>query len=101
MSGRMSDRKGLTECASAAVAATTPHSRGPAVGPAPELGDSARRYALQHGYALTPIYTFGESETYATFPYLLKPRLWRRASTSPLPPARPRVRGLRRASLLS
>mmetsp|Transcript_23817 Transcript_23817/g.70687 ORF Transcript_23817/g.70687 Transcript_23817/m.70687 type:complete len:185 (+) Transcript_23817:3-557(+) len=34
------------------------------------------KYALQHGYALTPIYTFGESETYATFPYLLKPRLW-------------------------
>ena len=100
MSGRMSDRKGLTECASTAVAATMPHSRVLLVGPAPELGDSACRDALQHGYALTPIYTFGESETYATFPYLLKPRLWRRASSSPLPPARP-VRGLRPPSLLS
>ena len=34
------------------------------------------KYALQHGYALTPIYTFGESETYHTFTGLLPLRLW-------------------------
>ena len=34
------------------------------------------KYALQHGYALTPIYTFGESETYRTFTPLLHFRLW-------------------------
>eukprot|EP00967_Tisochrysis_lutea_P138802 scaffold251081_cov35-Tisochrysis_lutea.AAC.1 len=33
------------------------------------------KYALQHGYAITPIYTFGESETYHTFTGALKPRL--------------------------
>ena len=33
------------------------------------------KYALQHGYAVTPIYTFGESETYTTFTGLLKQRL--------------------------
>ena len=40
------------------------------------------RYALQHGYALTPVYTFGESRTYyalsgrLTDGYLLRARLW-------------------------
>lgn len=34
------------------------------------------KYALQHGYALTPIYTFGETRTYCTFTGLLKLRLW-------------------------
>lgn len=34
------------------------------------------KYALQHGYALTPIYSFGESQTYHTFTWLLKWRLW-------------------------
>jgi hypothetical protein len=33
------------------------------------------RYALQAGYALTPIYTFGESETYYSFTGFLKQRL--------------------------
>ena len=33
------------------------------------------KYALQHGYALTPVYTFGESETYTTFSWLLELRL--------------------------
>jgi 2-acylglycerol O-acyltransferase 2 len=33
------------------------------------------KYCLMHGYAITPVYTFGESDTYATFPYLLKARL--------------------------
>jgi len=33
------------------------------------------KYALQHGYRVTPIYTFGESETYHTFTGLLKERL--------------------------
>ncbi|KAJ8605216.1 hypothetical protein CTAYLR_000456 [Chrysophaeum taylorii] len=34
------------------------------------------KYALRHGYSLCPVYTFGESEAYWTFPYLIKPRLW-------------------------
>ena len=33
------------------------------------------KYALQHGYALTPIWSFGESETYYTFTGMLKGRL--------------------------
>jgi 2-acylglycerol O-acyltransferase 2 len=33
------------------------------------------KYALQHGYAVTPIYTFGETNTYNTFTHFLKPRL--------------------------
>ena len=33
------------------------------------------KYALQHGYKLTPVYSFGESETYYTFTALLKQRL--------------------------
>lgn len=33
------------------------------------------KYALQHGYAVTPIYSFGESETYHTFTGFLKARL--------------------------
>lgn len=35
-----------------------------------------RRYCLQHGYTMTPIYTFGECETYNTFTALLEWRLW-------------------------
>jgi len=34
------------------------------------------KYALQHGYALQPVYTFGENRTYSAFPGLLKLRLW-------------------------
>ena len=34
------------------------------------------KYALQHGYKMTPIYTFGETRTYYTFTGLLKLRLW-------------------------
>lgn len=34
------------------------------------------KYALQQGYAIVPCYTFGESDTYATFSGLLGPRLW-------------------------
>ena len=33
------------------------------------------KYALRHGYAVTPIWTFGESETYWTFTGMLKQRL--------------------------
>lgn len=33
------------------------------------------KYALQHGYAVTPIWTFGESQTYFTFTGFLKQRL--------------------------
>jgi len=33
------------------------------------------KYALQHGYALTPVYTFGESRTYYAFPGMLWLRL--------------------------
>lgn len=34
------------------------------------------RYALQHGYCLTPVYTFGENRTYSAFSGLLHLRLW-------------------------
>ena len=34
------------------------------------------KYCLIHGYSITPCYTFGESDTYACFPYLLGARLW-------------------------
>jgi len=34
------------------------------------------KYALQEGYAIVPCYTFGESDTYATFNGLIGPRLW-------------------------
>jgi len=34
------------------------------------------KYALQYGYQMTPIYTFGETKTYRTFTGLLKLRLW-------------------------
>ena len=34
------------------------------------------KYALQHGYALTPVYTFGENRTYWAFSGLLRLRLW-------------------------
>ena len=33
------------------------------------------KYALQYGYAVTPIWTFGESDTYYTFTAFLKQRL--------------------------
>jgi len=33
------------------------------------------KYALQHGYALTPVWSFGETSTYHTFTGLLKQRL--------------------------
>jgi hypothetical protein len=35
----------------------------------------SRRYCLMHGYAIVPCYTFGESDTYSCFPWLLKFRL--------------------------
>lgn len=34
------------------------------------------KYALQHGYKMTPVYSFGESDTYYTFTALLKQRLF-------------------------
>lgn len=34
------------------------------------------KYALEHGYSVTPIYTFGESQSYYTFSSLLDIRLW-------------------------
>jgi hypothetical protein len=34
------------------------------------------KYALEHGYKVTPIYTFGESEAFYTFPWLTDLRLW-------------------------
>jgi len=34
------------------------------------------KYALQHGYALQPIYTFGESRTYTTYTGMKSLRLW-------------------------
>lgn len=34
------------------------------------------KYALEHGYKVTPIYTFGESTSYYTFSSLLDVRLW-------------------------
>ncbi len=34
------------------------------------------KFALRHGYALQPLYTFGESETYYTFAPFLNFRLW-------------------------
>eukprot|EP00931_Biecheleriopsis_adriatica_P114815 TRINITY_DN90711_c0_g1_i1.p1 TRINITY_DN90711_c0_g1~~TRINITY_DN90711_c0_g1_i1.p1 ORF type:complete len:380 (+),score=63.31 TRINITY_DN90711_c0_g1_i1:35-1174(+) len=34
------------------------------------------KYCLQGGYKVTPVYHFGESETYSTFGGLLKQRLW-------------------------
>ena len=30
---------------------------------------------MQHGYAVTPVYTFGETDTYYTFTGMLKQRL--------------------------
>ncbi|GMI21368.1 hypothetical protein TrCOL_g2414 [Triparma columacea] len=33
------------------------------------------KYCLMHGYAIVPCYTFGESDTYSCFPWLLKFRL--------------------------
>merc|ERR1719191_1725832 len=33
------------------------------------------KYALQHGYAVTPIWTFGETDTFHTFTHFLKQRL--------------------------
>jgi 2-acylglycerol O-acyltransferase 2 len=33
------------------------------------------KMALQYGYKIYPVYTFGEEETYWTFPYFLKTRL--------------------------
>lgn len=33
------------------------------------------KYCLMHGYSITPVYTFGESDTYSCFSYLLKARL--------------------------
>lgn len=33
------------------------------------------KYALQHGYAVTPVYSFGENSSYVTFTPLLKQRL--------------------------
>lgn len=34
------------------------------------------KYALQHGYRVHPVYTFGESNSYSTFTPLLRFRLW-------------------------
>jgi len=34
------------------------------------------KYALQHGYSITPVFTFGERETYATADSLVPLRLW-------------------------
>lgn len=34
------------------------------------------KYCLQHGYRVTPVYTFGESDTYYTFAPLLGLRMW-------------------------
>ena len=34
------------------------------------------KYALQHGYALTPIYSFGENRSFHTYNGLLRLRLW-------------------------
>ena len=34
------------------------------------------KYALQYGYAMTPIYTFGETDTFSTFTGLRSFRLW-------------------------
>ena len=34
------------------------------------------KYALQHGYSLTPVFTFGERETYANLQTLMPLRLW-------------------------
>jgi 2-acylglycerol O-acyltransferase 2 len=33
------------------------------------------KYCLMHGYSIVPVYTFGESDTYSCFSWLLKPRL--------------------------
>jgi len=33
------------------------------------------KYCLQHGYSITPVYTFGEADTYHTFTWLLGLRL--------------------------
>jgi len=34
------------------------------------------KYCLQEGYAVVPVYTFGEADTYTTFTKLIGPRLW-------------------------
>lgn len=34
------------------------------------------KYALQHGYSITPVFTFGEHQTYATLDVLAPLRLW-------------------------
>ena len=34
------------------------------------------KYALQHGYKVHPVYSFGEEKTYYAFPYFLNARLW-------------------------
>ena len=34
------------------------------------------KYALQHGYRIQPVYTFGENQTYFAFSGLLRLRLW-------------------------
>jgi hypothetical protein len=41
------------------------------------------KYALQHGYSITPVYNFGERECYANLQWLMPLRLW--LSTKGLP----------------
>lgn len=34
------------------------------------------KFALMHGYAVHPVYVFGEELTYSTFPYFVNARMW-------------------------
>jgi len=34
------------------------------------------KYALQYGYTIHPVYSFGEETTYSSFPYFVEARLW-------------------------
>jgi hypothetical protein len=43
--------------------------------PSPPPSLLARRYCLMYGYAIVPCYTFGETDTYSCFPWLLTFRL--------------------------
>ena len=43
----------------------TPLPTDPPTNPSPPRSKGFVKYALQHGYSLTPVYTFGESETYS------------------------------------
>ena len=65
---------GLPQLVSTAIAHSPSRPRNPLFSVRKRKG--LVKYALQHGYALTPIYSFGENESFVTFSGLLPLRLW-------------------------